>query len=102
MNFLELCFRYKNNLISWYDEQYNHRKREEGDQLPDLRQWDGHTLSWAPERTDYPMQGTICLKYLLVVHKALEVNFCCSSLFFSAKSSIADAKTIFIQQGLQI
>lgn len=48
---------YSNNLISWYDEQFNNRPREEGDRLPDLRQWDGHKLAWAPERSDYPMQG---------------------------------------------
>jgi len=49
--------RYSNNMISWYDEQYNKRVREEGDKLPDLRKWDGHKLAWAPERSDFPMQG---------------------------------------------
>jgi len=44
-------------MISWYDEQYNKRVREEGDKLPDLRKWDGHKLAWAPERSDFPMQG---------------------------------------------
>ncbi|XP_078491809.1 cilia- and flagella-associated protein 107 [Ciona intestinalis] len=48
---------YSNNMISWYDEQFNKRDREEGDKLPDLRKWDGHKLAWAPERSDYPMQG---------------------------------------------
>ncbi|XP_039251506.1 cilia- and flagella-associated protein 107-like [Styela clava] len=48
---------YSNNLISWYDEQFNKRMRDENDRLPDVRKWDGHKLAWAPERSDYPMQG---------------------------------------------
>lgn len=48
---------YSNNLISWYDEQYNKRMRDDKDRLPDLRKWDGHKLAWAPERSDYPIQG---------------------------------------------
>nr|CAB3226637.1 uncharacterized protein C1orf158 homolog [Phallusia mammillata] len=49
--------RYSNNMISWYDEQFNKRERD-GDKLPDLRKWDGHKLAWAPERSDFPMQGS--------------------------------------------
>ena len=44
-------------MISWYDEQFNKRDREASDKLPDLRKWDGHKLAWAPEKSDYPMQG---------------------------------------------
>ena len=49
--------KYTNNMISWYDEQYNQRERTENDKLPDSRHWDSHTLSWVPEKSDYPMQG---------------------------------------------
>jgi len=49
--------KYSNNMISWYDEQFNKRDREASDKLPDLRKWDGHKLAWAPEKSDYPMQG---------------------------------------------
>ncbi|ELU12240.1 hypothetical protein CAPTEDRAFT_19088 [Capitella teleta] len=48
---------YSKNMISWYDEDYNKRKRELGDELPMLRKWDGNELAWLPEKTDHPMQG---------------------------------------------
>ena len=44
-------------MISWYDEQFNKRPREEWDKLPDLRHWDSHQLAWVPEKSDHPMQG---------------------------------------------
>ncbi|KAK3088568.1 hypothetical protein FSP39_020719 [Pinctada imbricata] len=47
--------KYANNTISWYDEQYNGRFQE--NTLPDLRDWNGHKLAWAPEKSDYPVQG---------------------------------------------
>lgn len=46
---------YSNNLISWYDQQFNGREKEST--LPKSRTWDGRTLAWAPERTDHPLQG---------------------------------------------
>lgn len=48
--------KYSNNMVSWYDEHYNGRWTENGD-LPGLRDWNSHKLSWAPERSDYPLQG---------------------------------------------
>ena len=45
-------------MISWYDENFNKRKRTPEDRLPELRSWDGHHLAWLPERSDHPMQGT--------------------------------------------
>ncbi|XP_046579967.1 uncharacterized protein C1orf158 homolog [Haliotis rubra] len=48
--------RYSNNMVSWYDEHYNGRWRE--NTLPDLRTWNSHELSWAPEKSDYPLQGS--------------------------------------------
>lgn len=50
---------YSNNMISWYDEQYNKREREGSNKLPDTRHWDGHSLSWVPEKSDFPIQGEI-------------------------------------------
>ncbi|XP_041480051.1 uncharacterized protein C1orf158 homolog [Lytechinus variegatus] len=47
----------KNNLISWYDEQFNKRERLESDKLPELRHWDGQKLAWEPEKTDHPVKG---------------------------------------------
>ena len=44
-------------MISWYDEHYNKRERDEENKLPALRNWDSHTLSWRPEKTDHPIQG---------------------------------------------
>ena len=49
--------RYSNNMISWYDEHYNKRERDENNKLPELRHWDSQRLSWVPEKTDYPIQG---------------------------------------------
>lgn len=46
---------YSNNMISWYDEHYN--KRERQNKLPELRQWDSNELGWRPEKTDHPLQG---------------------------------------------
>ena len=50
--------RYENNNVSWYDEMYNGRWEENKD-LPGLRDWNSHKLSWAPERSDYPLQGRL-------------------------------------------
>lgn len=47
--------RYTNNMLSWYDEHYNGRWRE--NTLPPSRQWNGHQLAWAPEKSDYPLQA---------------------------------------------
>jgi hypothetical protein len=44
---------YDNGMISWYDTDYNHRATG----LPETRQWDHNTLSWAPEKSDFPLQG---------------------------------------------
>ena len=49
--------RYSNNMITWYDENYNKRERSEDDKLPELRSWDGHSLAWLPEKSDHPMKG---------------------------------------------
>jgi len=49
--------RYSNNMISWYDEHYNKRERDENNRLPELRHWDSKKLAWVPEKTDYPIQG---------------------------------------------
>ena len=49
--------RYSNNMISWYDEQFNKREREGPNKLPELRQWDSHRLAWLPEKSDHPIQG---------------------------------------------
>jgi len=48
---------YSNNLISWYDQQFNGRENEESS-LPKLRTWHGRSLTWAPEKSDHPIQGT--------------------------------------------
>ncbi|XP_072174811.1 cilia- and flagella-associated protein 107-like [Diadema setosum] len=47
----------KNNLISWYDEQFNKRERLAEDTLPELRHWDGQKLAWEPEKSDHPLKG---------------------------------------------
>lgn len=47
--------RYTNNMLSWYDEHYNGRWKE--NTLPPSRQWKSHQLAWAPEKSDYPLQG---------------------------------------------
>lgn len=57
-------------MISWYDEQFNKRDREATDKLPDLRKWDGHKLAWAPEKSDYPMQGT----GVLFLHNTMQLG----------------------------
>ena len=46
---------YSNNMVSWYDEFYNGRWRENS--LPELRDWNGHQLAWAPEKSDFPLRG---------------------------------------------
>lgn len=46
---------YDDMLITMYDEHYNGRWRENC--LPALRKWDSQTLSWLPERSDYPLRG---------------------------------------------
>ena len=51
--------KYSNNMISWYDEQFNKRERDQQNALPELRHWDGHKMSWVPEKSDYPIQGTV-------------------------------------------
>ena len=47
---------YSNNLISWYDQHFNGRDKEESP-LPKLRTWHGTTLTWSPEKSDFPLQG---------------------------------------------
>ncbi|KAL3862740.1 hypothetical protein ACJMK2_008693 [Sinanodonta woodiana] len=47
--------RYANNKISWYDEHYNGRWKENS--LPPTREWNGNRLAWGPEKSDYPLQG---------------------------------------------
>jgi hypothetical protein len=47
--------RYTNNMLSWYDEHYNGRWKE--NDFPPSRQWNSHQLAWGPERSDYPLQG---------------------------------------------
>ncbi len=49
--------RYSNNMISWYDEHYNMRERDEQNKLPELREWDSHRLAWLPEKSDHPIRG---------------------------------------------
>eukprot|EP00794_Sanderia_malayensis_P014942 gene14942-16483_t len=48
---------YSNNLISWYDQDYNGRQPTQS-KLPALRSWDGRSLAWAPERSDHPLQAS--------------------------------------------
>lgn len=45
------------DLITWYDEDYNRRPREGPNKLPDLRSFSTSTLTWIPEKSDYPIQG---------------------------------------------
>ena len=47
---------YEGNRISWYDQQFNKREIAES-KLPPLRSWDRQKLAWAPEKSDYPIQG---------------------------------------------
>lgn len=44
--------RYQGMVISGYDQEYNKKIQPRS-----LRKWDQHKLKWAPERTDYPLQG---------------------------------------------
>ena len=69
---------YANNMITWYDEHYNQRKREPYDQLPKLRQWDSNKLGWLPERSDHPMRGNINATTEVVKHvcNTVPVTFC--------------------------
>ena len=47
--------KYANNMVSWYDEDYNGRWREKV--LPKTRSWNSHLLAWVPEKNDNPIQG---------------------------------------------
>lgn len=47
--------KYTNNMLSWYDEHYNGRWKE--NVLPPSRQWNSHNLAWGPEKSDYPLQA---------------------------------------------
>lgn len=47
---------YEGNRISWYDQQFNRREMTES-KLPPLRSWDRQKLAWAPEKSDFPVQG---------------------------------------------
>ena len=49
---------YEGNRISWYDQQFNKREITES-KLPPLRSWDRQKLAWAPEKSDYPIQGLL-------------------------------------------
>jgi len=40
-----------------YDEDYNRRPRQGVNKLPALRRWSSNTMSWVPEKSDYPLQG---------------------------------------------
>ena len=63
--------KYSNNMISWYDENFNKRERSGPNKLPELRSWDSHTLSWRPEKTDHPIQG-ISSSYISVQRLCLD------------------------------
>jgi hypothetical protein len=58
--------RYSDNLITWYDEHYNGRgltrNEEPRNRLPELRSFSSQELAWVPERTDYPILGTLLLR----------------------------------------
>jgi len=45
-----------------YDEDYNRRPREDAGKLPVLRKWNSNTMSWVPEKSDYPLQGLPSVK----------------------------------------
>ncbi len=50
--------KYSNNLITWYDQDYNKRSRRQSQLLPDQRDWKiGSHMAWIPERTDHPIYG---------------------------------------------
>lgn len=46
---------YGNNMVSWYDEDFNGRYREKN--LPPLRDWKSHKLAWIPEKSDHPVSA---------------------------------------------
>ncbi|XP_031554459.1 uncharacterized protein C1orf158 homolog [Actinia tenebrosa] len=48
---------YKGNRITWYDQQFNKREVTESEFKP-LRTWERQRLVWAPEKSDYPIQGS--------------------------------------------
>ncbi|KAK7475999.1 hypothetical protein BaRGS_00032766 [Batillaria attramentaria] len=54
--------RYTNNMVSWYDEDYNGRFREKtlpplNREWPPRREWDSHALAWRPEKSDHPVSA---------------------------------------------
>lgn len=57
---------YEGNRISWYDQQFNKREITES-RLPPLRSWDRQKLAWAPEKSDYPIQGLYSLNMLFAI-----------------------------------
>ena len=64
---------YEGNRISWYDQQFNKREITES-KLPPLRSWDRQKLAWAPEKSDYPIQGCQSLLKLLYACVVLEIS----------------------------
>ncbi|KAL8592458.1 hypothetical protein ACOMHN_021400 [Nucella lapillus] len=46
--------KYANNLVTWYDEDYNGRWREKN--MPPLRHFDNNKLKWEPEKSDLHVQ----------------------------------------------
>ncbi|XP_067951138.1 cilia- and flagella-associated protein 107-like [Watersipora subatra] len=48
---------YSNNMITIYDEYYNKRDRPGRQAFPPVRSWDAKTMTWVPEKIDYPLQG---------------------------------------------
>lgn len=56
--------RYTNNMLSWYDEHYNGRWKENN--FPPGRQWNSHQLAWGPEKSDYPLQGDNALYEIFI------------------------------------
>lgn len=70
--------KYTQNHISWYDEHYNGRYKE--NTLPSLRDWNSHKLSWAPEKSDHPIQGTYVYPTIFIsVERSFTVLFICLS-----------------------
>jgi len=45
---------YENNMKSCYDDDYSKGERDSHNKLPELRTWDSTTLTWAPEKSDFP------------------------------------------------
>lgn len=62
--------KYANNMVSWYDEDFNGRWREKD--LPKYRSWNSHQLAWVPEKNDNPVQGewSFVMFYLVSKHGA--------------------------------